>query len=135
MKKIVATILILLFWVSTSHAGLLNRYDDWKDFFNSFRIKHGMFFDCNASRWAHVICGNVFDFHAYDVPIASIDAGYIVQDIAVGMTTLNIPALEELGIDLHIGNLKPYISTGAGYDFRHHEPIYGVGIFGFTWEF
>jgi len=125
----------LLVFATPAHAGLLNEYDSFKEFVNSLQVKHGVFYDAQASNWENIYGASIYDFYRNDIPVVSIEAAYMVQDTALGLVLLNIPGLQSFGISLPIGDLKPRIGAGAGYDFRHHEPVYGVAMFGITLDF
>lgn len=135
MRAFILTIVAFLFWMSNANAGLLNEYDSFVDFVNGLQIKQGMFYDAHASNWEHVVAGSIYDLYWSDFPVASFEAGYMVQDIGLGLVTLNISGLSEYAIRMPIGALQLEVGAGAGYDFRHHEPAYGVALFGFTWDF
>ena len=135
MKYLLILLMLLLVFATPAHAGLLNEYDSFKDFVNSLQVKHGVFYDAQASTWQNVYGASIYDFTREDIPIVSIEAAYMVQDTALGLVLLNIPGLEAFGISLPIGDLRPRIGAGAGYDFRHHEPVYGLAMFGITLDF
>lgn len=135
MKILTTIIIILCLWLSSAEAGLLNEYTSFKEFVNELGIKNGVFYDFEASNWEHIVSGSIYDFYYRDFSIASIEAAYMVQDIALGIATFNIPGLAAFGWTLPLGELKPKVGIGAGYDFRHHDPVYGLATLGFTWTF
>lgn len=134
MKKVLILLLVYFLWIPFCQAGIFNEYATFKEFVNGLQVKQGMFYDAHASNWEHVIAGSLYDFCRQDIPIVSIEAGYMIQDIGLIIANFNISGLEAFGLNFPIGELGLRIGGGAGYDFRHHEPAYGVALFGFTWK-
>ena len=146
MKKIVFVVFVsLLLWTPNAFCGVLNdrSLDDFKGFVNSLEVKDGVLYDFDDNVWMNTISGSLFTLQdkAHELGLASLRAGYGVQEVFFGEIEANIPAivstyipeqLKNFQINVKALKLFPSVGFAVGYDFQQKDISWGptVGIKG-----